>query len=245
LKQLDSERYQLAYLPNPGMSPTGLRQALARELYIEDVEEFDSQGVLDALHRRLIELATNGKSTVLLIDEAQGLPVVTLEALRLLTNLETERTKLLQVVLFGQPELDTTLARNDLRQLRQRITFSYRLRKLDRHDTTQYLNERMTVAGYRGNSLFDQGAIRRLVKDSGGIPRLINILAHKALMVAYGEGRRQVTAKHVKHAWRDTEGARSVVQQDTFWSKWHVVILTLLLFIAAGLCLMQLNEVLI
>ncbi|MEB0039934.1 MULTISPECIES: AAA family ATPase [unclassified Pseudomonas] len=245
LKQLDSARYQLAYLPNPGMSPSGLRQALARELHIEDVEELDTQGVLDALHRRLIDLAKTGKSTVLLIDEAQGLPYVTLEALRLLTNLETEQSKLLQVVLFGQPELDTTLARNDLRQLRQRITFSYRLRTLDRDDTTRYLNERMAVAGYRGEPLFDQGAIHRLVHDSGGIPRLINILAHKALMVAYGEGRQHVTAKHVKRAWHDTEGAQPLGQRDTFWSRWHVLILALLLLITASFCLMYYSEVLI
>ncbi|VVO44687.1 ExeA family protein [Pseudomonas fluorescens] len=237
LKQLDSEHYQLAYLPNPGMSPTGLRQALARELHIADVEELDTQGVLEALQRRLIELAATGKSTVLLIDEAQGLPVGTLEALRLLTNLETEQAKLLQVVLFGQPELDATLARNDLRQLRQRITFSYCLRILDLKETTRYLNERLAVAGYRGEPLFAPAAVRRLVHDSGGIPRLLNILAHKALMAAYGEGRRQVMTRHVQRAQRDTEGALPFVRDSSFRPLWRVAFLSLLLLASVGLWL--------
>ena len=245
LAHLDRERYQLAYLPNPGMGPTGLRQALARELHIEGVEELDTQGVLDALHHRLIELAASGKSTVLLIDEAQGLPIGTLEALRLLTNLETKQSKLLQVVLFGQPELDTTLARNDLRQLRQRITFSYRLRVLDKKDTARYVHERLAVAGYRGAPLFAAEAVKRLVRDSAGIPRLINILAHKALMTAYGEGRKQVTSKHVAVALRDTEGAHPFTHRLGFWSQWQVIALTLMLLaISIGLCVIGYHEVL-
>ena len=241
LKQLDSERYQLAYLPNPGMSPSGLRQAVARELHISGIEELDTQGVLEVLQRRLIELAAAGKSTVLLIDEAQGLPIGTLEALRLLTNLETEQAKLLQVVLFGQPELDVTLARNDLRQLRQRITFSYRLRLLDLKDTTRYLTERLAVAGYRGEPLFSRAAVRRLVHDSGGIPRLLNILANKALMAAYGEGRKQVTPRHVQRAMRDTDS----VQPAPYSSRRRIVMLSLLLAAAVGLGLIQYGEMLV
>jgi len=221
LKQLDAAQYQVAYLPNPGMSPTALRQALARELLIEAVEDLDTQGVLEALHRRLIELAAAGKSTVLLIDEAQALPTATLEALRLLTNLETERSKLLQVVLFGQPELDATLARSEFRQLRQRITFAYRLRPLDKLETTRYLSERLAVAGYRGDPLFSPAAVRCLLRGSGGIARLLNILAHKALMAAYGEGRRQVTAGHVRRAQRDTEGAQSCAPCSA-WLGWSL-----------------------
>jgi len=204
------------------MSPVGLRQALARELGIDGIEELDTQAVLDALHRRLIELAAAGKSTVLLIDEAQGLPTATLEALRLLTNLETEQAKLLQVVLFGQPELDATLARPEFRQLRQRITFSYQLRALDEKDTSRYLNERLAVAGYRGEPLFDTAAVRRLVRGSGGIPRLLNILAHKALMVAFGEGMRQVRVSHVKRAQLDTEGAQPFLHRRSPWLGWSM-----------------------
>jgi len=207
LNALGGERYQLAYLPNPSLSPLGLRQALAHELRVNDADSLDAHALLEALNRRLIELAAAGKSTVLLIDEAQALPESTLEALRLLTNLETERSKLLQVVLFGQPELDATLARDEFRQLRQRITFSYRLRPLDVADTTRYVQERLSVAGYRGEPLFAPAAIKLLVRGSGGIPRLLNILAHKALMAAYGEGSRQVRAVHIKRALADSEGA--------------------------------------
>ncbi|HYQ38279.1 MAG TPA: AAA family ATPase [Pseudomonas sp.] len=204
----EGERWQLAWLPNPGLTPRALHRALAHELHIEDIEWLDSHGLLAALNRRLIELAAQGRSTVLLIDEAQALPAETLEALRLLTNLETERCKLLQVVLFGQPELDALLERPEFRQLRQRITFSYRLRPLDLADTRRYVDERLQHAGYRGAPLFDGRALRRLVAGSGGIPRLINILAHKALMAAFGAGSRQVGAGHVQRALQDTEGAR-------------------------------------
>lgn len=222
LNVLDAERFQLAYLPNPGMCPLGLRQALARELGIVEIDGLDAQALLDLLHRRLIELAAAGKSTVLLIDEAQALPTDTLEALRLLTNLETETTKLIQVVLFGQPELDATLARSEFRQLRQRITFSYQLRALDERDASRYLSERLAVAGYRGEPLFEGPAVRRLVQGSGGIPRLLNILAHKALMVAFGEGARQVRVSHVQRAVADTEGAQPFVQRRSPWLGWGV-----------------------
>jgi MSHA biogenesis protein MshM len=226
LNLLDPQKYQLAYLPNPGLSPLDLRQALARELRIEDVAQYDAMGLLDALHHRLIELAAQGKSTVLLIDEAQALPDRTLEALRLLTNLETEQNKLLQVVLFGQPELDVTLARVEFRQLLQRITFSYRLRPLDVTDTDRYLQERLNVAGYRGEPLFSRAAVRLLVRGSGGIPRLLNILGNKALMATYGEGRRQVGAAQVRRALADTDGVvgkRGV----PVWLRWSL---------AGGLC---------
>ena len=220
LNLLDAERYQLAYLPNPCLSPLDLRQALARELRIEAVESHDAMSLLDALHHRLIELAAQGKSTVLLIDEAQALPDKTLEALRLLTNLETEQHKLLQVVLFGQPELDATLARHEFRQLRQRITFAYRLRPLDVTDTGRYLQERLSVAGYRGDPLFSPAAVRLLVRGSGGIPRLLNILGNKALMATYGEGRRQVGVAQVRRALADTDGAPSLLQIVPSWLRW-------------------------
>ena len=231
LNLLDSERYQLAYLPNPCLSPLDLRQALARELRIEAVESHDAMGLLDALHHRLIELAAQGKSTVLLIDEAQALPEDTLEALRLLTNLETEQHKLLQVVLFGQPELDATLARHEFRQLRQRITFAYRLRPLDVTDTGRYLQERLSVAGYRGEPLFSPAAVRLLVRGSGGIPRLLNILGNKALMATYGEGRRQVGVAQVRRALADTDGAPSLLQIVPSWLRWGLAACALALLV--------------
>jgi MSHA biogenesis protein MshM len=244
LNELDPSRYQLAWLPNPSLSPLALRQALAHELHVSDVEQLDTHGLLAALHARLIELAGEGRSTVLLIDEAQALPVSTLEGLRLLTNLETEQSKLLQVVLFGQPELDQTLARQDLRQLRQRITFSYALRPLDVADATRYLTERLAVAGYRGEPLFDRSAVRLLVQGSRGIPRLLNILANKCLMAAFGEGSRCVGVRHVRRALADTEG--SALPQG--WSRhlrWPLAVAaSLAALVGAWPWLSQLGEVL-
>lgn len=244
LNELDPSRYQLAWLPNPSLSPLALRQALAHELHVPDVEQLDTHGLLAALHARLIELAGEGRSTVLLIDEAQALPVSTLEGLRLLTNLETEQSKLLQVVLFGQPELDQTLARQDLRQLRQRITFSYALRPLDVADATRYITERLAVAGYRGEPLFERSAVRLLVQGSRGIPRLLNILANKCLMAAFGEGSRCVGVRHVRRALADTEG--SALPQG--WSRhlrWPLAVAaSLAALVGAWPWLSQLGEVL-
>lgn len=204
----EPERWQVAWLPNPALGPRDLYLALAVELHIGAAELLDDHGLLAALNQRLIELAAAGKRCVLLIDEAQVLAPRSLEALRLLTNLETEQCKLLQVVLFGQPELDQLLELGELRQLRQRITFSYRLRPLDLTDTRRYVDERLVHAGYRGEPLFDGAALRCLVRGSGGIPRLINILANKALLAAFGAGSRRVRAVHVQRALADTEGVQ-------------------------------------
>ncbi|VXC81650.1 ExeA family protein [Pseudomonas sp. 9Ag] len=246
LNELDAAQYQVAWLPNPTLTPMALRQALAQELHIAGAAELDNHGLLTALHARLIQLAGQGKSTVLLIDEAQALPTATLEALRLLTNLETEQRKLLQVVLFGQPELDATLAREDFRQLRQRITFSYSLRPLDVSDATRYLQERLAVAGHRGEPLFKAAAVRLLVRGSGGIPRLLNILANKCLMVAFGEGSRQVLARHVRRALHDTEGAKPFWRSASRLLGWKIAAggLSLVLIVGAWPWLAHLAEVL-
>jgi MSHA biogenesis protein MshM len=144
---------------------------------------------------------------ILLLDEAQALPEETLEAIRLLTNLETEKSKLLQVVLFGQPELDVHLERPSVRQLKQRITFSHTIRALNPEGCHDYIRHRTGVAGYQGDSLFNDKALEWLCRGSMGIPRLINILAHKAMLAAYGEGRTRVDKAHVRRAIDDTEGA--------------------------------------
>jgi len=164
--------------------------------------------ILKALNERLIALAMEQRPVVLVIDEAQAMPEDTIEALRLLTNLETESIRLLQVVLFGQPELDQLLQRDSLRQLRQRITFQYRLVPLDRVLVAQYLRHRLAQAGYNGGDLFSPPALRLITRSSGGIPRLVNIIAHKSMLAAWGKGDRQVARSHVMAAIRDTESAR-------------------------------------
>ena len=160
------------------------------------------------MYNRLLELAAEGSRVVLCLDEAQAIPVESLEALRLLTNLETEKRKLLQIVLFGQPELNRNLENNAIRQLAQRITFHYHLGPLTRDDMEYYLGHRLRVAGFAGARMFTREAINKLFKASGGIPRLVNILAHKSLMASYGVGSQQVTAEHVTLAAKDTLATR-------------------------------------
>ena len=147
-------------------------------------------------------------------DEAQAMPLETLEALRLLSNLETEKRKLLQIVLFGQPELDEKLHRPEVRQLLQRIAFNYQLGSLKKSEIGNYVAHRLRVAGYLGEGLFSGSALRALHRASGGTPRLINILAHKSLMSVFGEGRQMVKVRHVRAARNDTEGAR---RAGWFW----------------------------
>lgn len=197
-----------AYLPNPLLEPRTLMLALADELEIPQQKDVDQHQLLKAINHRLLVLAREGKRVVLCLDEAQAMPIETLEALRLLTNLETEKRKLLQIVMFGQPELDRKLQQETIRQLNQRITFHYHLGPLTKDDMEFYVSHRLRVAGYAGSRLFNHGAIRALQTASGGVPRLVNILSHKALMLAYGEGRQQVNARHIKAAASDTAAAR-------------------------------------
>ncbi|MFO7530442.1 MAG: AAA family ATPase [Marinobacter sp.] len=207
LNNLDGKA-STAYIPNPHLSAETLYEAVAEELGVDATRCANTHQVLKALNQRLIELAMAGQPVVLVIDEAQAMPEATIEALRLLTNLETERTKLMQVVLFGQPELDAVLGKQSLRQLRQRITFQYQLNALDRESVSHYLRHRLTQAGYNGGELFVPGALKLITRASGGVPRLVNILAHKAMLAAWGQGSRQVNRPHVLSAIRDTESAK-------------------------------------
>lgn len=208
LNELDGDT-TTAYIPNPALTPETLYEAVAEELGVDVANCGNTHQILKALNARLIALAMEQRRVVLVIDEAQAMPEPTIEALRLLTNLETESTRLLQVVLFGQPELDTLLQRDSLRQLRQRITFQYRLAPLDRMSVAQYMRHRLAQAGYNGGELFAPSALRLITRSSGGIPRLVNILAHKALLAAWGRGDQQVGRWHVMQAIRDTESAQA------------------------------------
>lgn len=199
--------FHCAYLPNPYLTPAELRWALANELGVEYTAGIDQQQLTGLIQQRLLALSANGHAVVLVLDEAQALPDDSLEALRLFTNFETESRKLLQVVLFGQPELDERLTRQAFRQLRQRITFSYTLRPLTWDETDAYIRYRLAVAGYAGQLLFSPKLSRKIAQASRGIPRLINILAHKALMLSFGEGLMQVRMSHVNSAIQDTEDA--------------------------------------
>lgn len=210
LLQALGDGWVTAYLPNPNLDAATLLLALAEELGVKEPAGLDQYHLLREINRALLDFARARKRVAVLIDEAQAMPVETLEALRLLSNLETEKRKLLQIVLFGQPELDEKLGRPEIRQLLQRIAFHYRLSGLKKGELGNYVAHRLRVAGYLGEGLFSDGALRALHRASGGTPRLVNILAHKAMMSVYGEGRQTVKVRHVRLARRDTEGAKRV-----------------------------------
>ncbi len=200
----------VAYLPNPQLEPRILLIALAEELGLK-LEALDYQfHLVKIFNRHLMDMAAQGKTVVVCIDEAQCMPIESLEALRLLSNLETEKRKLLQVIMFGQPELDEKLADPAVRQLRQRIVYHYRMPGLKQVETAHYLAHRVRIAGHAAGEVFSPAAARVAYRLSGGIPRLINVLAHKAMLLAYGEGKSVVGRDHMLLAGKDTEGVNSI-----------------------------------
>ena len=206
--QGNGRTFVTAYLPNPYLDPRGLLLALAEEFSVTVDRSVDLHMLTKAVTAGLMDVARDGRHALVCLDEVQAMPQVTLEAIRLLTNLETEKRKLLQVVLFGQPELDQKLQQQSSRQLLQRITFQYTLCGLRDGEVAAYLSHRLRIAGYAGEGLFTHAAIRLLHRFSGGTPRLVNILAHKALMLAYGEGSREIGPRLIKEAAEDTPAAR-------------------------------------
>ncbi len=197
-----------AYVPNPSFEPRTLYLALAEELGIPVGATLDQHQLIKAITRALLDLARQRKRVLLCIDESQAMSLETLEALRLLTNLETEKRKLMQVVLFGQPELDRKLASPSIRQLLQRITFQHRMSGLQENEVGAYVAHRLAVAGLTGRALLPSGALRALHAASRGLPRLINILMHKAMLLTYGEGRWEVERRHIGVAAADTPAAQ-------------------------------------
>jgi MSHA biogenesis protein MshM len=196
-----------AYVPNPSFEPRTLYLALAEELGILVSAMLDQHQLLKAITRTLLDLARQKKRVVLCMDESQAMSIETLEALRLLTNLETEKRKLMQVVLFGQPELDRKLAAPSIRQLLQRITFQHHMRGLEESEVGAYVSHRLAVAGFTGRALLSGRALRALHRASRGVPRLVNVLMHKSMLLAYGEGRWSVEQADIRTAACDTPAA--------------------------------------
>jgi MSHA biogenesis protein MshM len=194
------------YLATASLERDEILQALADDLKLKLSGERTTVALRE-LQEHLIKLYGSGRRVVVLIDEAHVMPDETLEHVRLLSNLESNRHKLLQIVLFGQPELDATLAKNSLRQLRDRITHSFRMRPLAIAEVGRYLSFRMRAAGYRGPDVFTPRAVSRLARAAGGLSRRINILADKALLSAFTENTHAVTERHVGAAVRDSEFA--------------------------------------
>lgn len=199
---------EIVYLANPRLSPDEILHAIAFELGIDCATDEPKLRVLHALQAFLLEKHAANVHVIVFVEEAQGMPVETLEEIRLLSNLETTRDKLLQIVLFGQPELDETLDRHEIRQLRERITHAFELAPLGSEEIRDYVNTRLRASAYRGNGLFEPGALRELERHSGGLLRRINVLADKSLLAAFAAGDTSVRAPHVRRAVDDTEFGR-------------------------------------
>ena len=221
LKTLNGE-FVTAYIPNPDMGPDDLLMALCLELNITVAPPVSRHSVLNALRDCLLRHALEGRQVVVCIDEAQAIPLRTVESLRLLSNLETEKRKLLQLVLLGQPELDAKLARPEIRQLMQRITFSEYLGPMPVDRVPVYLAHRLATAAMDSHTdleVFEPDAAKAIARISGGVPRLVNVVAHKCLMLAYGENVHRVSLAHVRLAAADTPG---VLPRLPWWRRiWH------------------------
>lgn len=222
------EPFVTAYIPNPHITPAGLHHAIADEFGIAYTANTGQSRTLAAINDYLLKAAKQGKRCVLIIDEAQAMPLETLETLRLLTNLETEKQKLLHIVLFGQSELDKLLKKKSIRQLRQRITFSYSLQPLSKTQAAVYLQHRLRIAGNTHTDLLPALAINALHHYSRGIPRLLNILGHKALLSAYGKGHSRIGWLDVRRAAADTDDCCGWLPMRLIHWFW------LLLLVAAG-----------
>ncbi|MBE0487126.1 ExeA family protein [Marinobacter sp.] len=201
------EHVDIALILNPRLSARELLSSVCDELEIAHGPEASTKQLVDGINQDLLRAHGAGRHKVLIIDEAQNLSADVLEQLRLLTNLETSEKKLLQIVLLGQPELQEMLALPELRQLNQRVTARYHLDAIDDADLPAYLRYRLSVAGLRGD-IFTPAAIRKLYKQSHGIPRLINLISDRALLGAYAEGEHQITADHIRHAAKEVHGHR-------------------------------------
>lgn len=192
------------YLANPSLTRDEILRAIADDLKLQTTGD-SARVLMRELQDHLIASHAGGRRVVILIDEAHAMPEDSLEQVRLLSNLETSRHKLLQIVLFGQPELDQMLAATSLRQLRDRITHSFRMRPLTEDEVSRYVTFRLRAAGYRGPDLFTRKAIALLTRASGGLTRRINILADKALLSAFAADTHAVDEKHVQRAVADSE----------------------------------------
>jgi MSHA biogenesis protein MshM len=194
------------YLATPSLAREEILQAIGDELGLS-LSGKRTAVALRELQEHLIRRYGEGRRVVVLVDEAHVMPDETLEEVRLLSNLESNRHKLLQIVLFGQPELDASLAKTSLRQLRDRVTHAFRMRPLSTAEVAKYLTFRMRAAGYRGPEVFSARAISLIAGAAHGLTRRVNILADKALLAAFTENGHAVSARHVRAAVRDSEFA--------------------------------------
>ena len=218
------DRTKTAYLFNPKLTVNDFIEYILKDLGL-DFPKGSKGDYLHILHQNLVTAYQEGESVILIVDEAQGLNPELLEEIRLLSNLETSKSKLLQIILVGQPELNKTLLEPGFRQLRQRVNLHYNLLPLSEQETKEYIEKRLRIAGAKG-ALFSKGAIKEIYLKSKGIPRLVNILCDNSLLIGYASGQKLVDGEKVREAARDLK-IRSGYRRIWLWS-------FLIIFITAG-----------
>lgn len=225
------ENVDIALVLNPKVTSTELIATVCDELGIEyPAGDTSIKSLTDVLNRYLLDAYARGRRTVLILDEAQNLSAEVLEQVRLLTNLETSTQKLLQIVLIGQPELRSLLAREDMRQLSQRVTARYHLDPISREEAGAYIKHRLQICGTT-QTLFSKRSVDRIQQLSGGIPRLINVLCDRSMLGAYVEGKAQVDPKVVKKAAREVLAEAEKKPEQRSWSPWITAALVVLVLI--------------
>ena len=236
LEKANRERLKIIYVFHSNISFHALLKTIFLELGIAAVSG-DVPDLVHRLHRVLIDEYRKGNPVVLVIDEAQNMPVETLENLRMLSNLETSTDKLLQIVLCGQPELEQLLNRKELRQFRQRIAVRAALSPLSREESLQYIRHRLSKSLRKDTRIFSAGALDRIVRKSKGIPRTINILCDNALITGYGYQERKVSSRTVKEIIADLEGKKKPA-----FSRWSAAAAAFFLLLAAGYGISRMNR---
>ncbi len=198
-------KVDVIYIVNPSLSPDNILHVIAHELHLDVNNEMSKVSVMQQIQTHLLKKHAENRQVVLFVEEAQSMPIETLEEIRLLSNLETDENKLLQMVLFGQPELDEKLSVSRIRQLKERITHSFHLSPFLPEDTLKYLNFRLRAVGYKGPDIFNKKTAVAVKKYSDGLTRRINIIADKSMMAAFSEGSCTVTPRHIKSAAKDSD----------------------------------------
>ena len=226
-----SKDVDVIYIANPSLSPDNILHVIAHELHLDIKKETSKVDVMQQIQSYLLQKHAENRQVVLFVEEAQSMPIETLEEIRLLSNLETDENKLLQMVLFGQPELDEKLSAPNIRQLRERITHSFNLSPFPPDDTLDYLNFRLRAVGYKGPDIFNRKTAGVVKKYSDGLTRRINIIADKSMLAAFSEGSHTVTPSHIKTAARDSEFKSVDSNKTIIW----VIAILFLLFAALAL----------
>lgn len=208
LDRVDSQRLRTIYIFNANISFQGLLNAMYRDLDLSAGTD-DISGMVDRLHHALVEEYRDDRNVVLIIDEAQNMPVETLENLRMISNIETSKDKLIQILLVGQPELERMLDLNELRQLRQRIAVRCKIAPLNKKESLAYVQHRMSKAAAKSDHIFTKSALRQILREAKGIPRTINILCDNALITGFGYQQKPISTKIAKEVITDFRGKKS------------------------------------